>query len=130
MNRAAAQATSSQAQNSTQAQVNFNAELPPTGSVKQIDGHETKEYVLTLTMAAAAANQSDLQGSLTTTASMWVASGVPGETELRQFNLRMAQELGMGTGSNPALAMLNSRPGGAEALAEVQNRPQRWTVYR
>jgi hypothetical protein len=85
-----------------------------TGQSKAVSGNETHEMILTMTMASTDPSTGN-SGEMNVSSDMWIAPGVPGYEEVRDFHKRMADAMGWVPGDNP---MLN-RPDLAKAMAEV-----------
>jgi hypothetical protein len=102
------------------AQVSFNAHISSTGAVKQIDGRDAKEALLTLSMDAQSTDGSNAKGSMAITNEMWLIPDAPGYEEVRQFNLKMAQLLAANMDMGAFAGILNTQPGANEALANLK----------
>lgn len=102
------------------AQVSFNAHVSSTGAVKQIDGRDAKEALLTLSMDAQSTDGSNAKGSMAITNEMWLIPDAPGYEEVRQFNLKMAQLLAANMDMGAFAGLLNTQPGANEALANLK----------
>jgi hypothetical protein len=102
------------------AQVSFNAHVTSTGAVKQIDGRDAKEALLTLSMDAQSTDGSNAKGSMAITNEMWLIPDAPGYEEVRQFNMKMAQLLAANMDMGAFAALLNTQPGANEALANLK----------
>jgi hypothetical protein len=98
------------------ANITFTATVKETGQKKAVNGMNANEYILT--MAVNATDQKSGQsGAINITNDMWMAPEVPGYQEVRAFELRMAEKLGIGLGgSNPLASM---RPGMGAGMAEM-----------
>ena len=101
-------------------QMRFNAHISSTGAVKQIDGHDAKEALMTLSMDAQSADGSNGKGSMAITNEMWLIPDAPGYEEVRQFNLKMAQLLAANMDMGALAGVLNAQPGANEALANLK----------
>ncbi len=102
------------------ANVSFSAKVRETGAVKQVDGHDAKEAVMTLSMDATSTDGSNQKGSLAIASDMWLVPDAPGYDEIRSFNVRMAQALAVDVDTNAMAAMLNSQPGAGQAMADMK----------
>jgi hypothetical protein len=102
-------------QNSDKVNLNLDADVRDTGQTKTVNGLDTHEVVMSMSMTASDP-QSGQTGALKITSDMWLSKDVPGAAEMREFHARMAKELdwaptGMG-------AMMN-RPDIARAMAKM-----------
>ncbi len=98
------------------ASVTFTATVKETGQKKAVNGMNANEYILTMAMNATD-QKSGQSGAINITNDMWMAPEVPGYQEVRDFQLRMAEKLGIGLGeSNPLASM---RPGMGAGMAEM-----------
>jgi hypothetical protein len=98
-----------------QAEMDFKASVNETGQSKQINGLNTKEVILTLEMEMTD-RQSGQKGAMVVTGDMWLAQGVPGYEEIRDFYLRMMQKLPWTPGSG-GFAMM--QPGVGKGMANL-----------
>jgi len=96
-------------------QMNFKVSAKTTGQSKSINGFDAKEMVLTMEMEGSDQN-SGQKGSMVITADTWIAPGVPGYQEVRNFQRRMAEKINWTPGGN----MFAARPDVAQGMAEVQ----------
>jgi hypothetical protein len=92
----------------------FDVKVEDTGKTRTVNGNNTHETKMTMTMSATDA-KSGAQGGMDVVSDMWIAPEVPGYGEARDFQRRMAESLGWTPGMNP---MLN-RPDMAKAMAEL-----------
>jgi hypothetical protein len=97
-----------------QGQMNFKVSANATGKSKQVAGLEAKEMILKMEMEGTDAKTGQ-KGSLVITADTWLAPGVPGYQEVRDFHKRMAEKLNWTPGGN----MFMQNPQVAEGMAEV-----------
>jgi hypothetical protein len=112
--------SSADAGTSNDAQMSFNAHVSSNGATRNIDGRDAKEALLTITMIANATDGSNAKGGMAATSEMWLVQDMPGQEELRAFNLRMAKELSVDTSANQMTGLLSAQPGGAQALADLK----------
>jgi hypothetical protein len=105
---------------STQGQMTFSAHISKSGATREIDGHKAKEALVTLTMIASTNDGSNVKAGMAATSEMWMIDEAPGLAEMRSFNTRMAQEMGMDTDASPASALLATQPGAAQAMADLK----------
>ena len=85
----------------------FDVKVDPTGRTQTIDGHEAKEYITTVTATQPSGSGSQGNGVMTVHSDTWVASDVPGGTELHDFYMRSAHKY------SGAFANLGPMAGGA-----------------
>ena len=98
--------------------MNFKVNVRNTAVSKNIAGLDTKESILTMELESAD-QQSAQTGSLAMTNDMWLAPEIPGYSEVRDFNKRLALKMGMVFGDvlKPSLAAMQA--GSGEGMAEM-----------
>lgn len=96
------------------ADASFDVKLNDTHQHRNIAGQDTHEIILTMLMNAKD-QKSGATGGLDMTTDMWIAPGVPGYQEVRDFHKRMAQKLNWFPGANP---MIN-RPDMIKAMTQL-----------
>ncbi|MBS1857643.1 MAG: hypothetical protein JST11_19900 [Acidobacteria bacterium] len=96
------------------AQVNFKVSADATGKSKAVNGLDAKEMILKMEMETTDAKTGQ-KGSMLITTDMWLAPGVPGYQEVRDFHKRMAEKLNWTPGGN----MFMQNPQIAEGMAQV-----------
>jgi hypothetical protein len=101
-------------QKGDQAEMKFKVSANATGKSKQVSGLEAKEMILKMEMEGAD-KESGQKGGMTVTTDMWIARGVPGYQEVRDFQKRMAERLNWTPGGN----MFMSDPKVSQGMAEV-----------
>jgi hypothetical protein len=94
--------------------VKYKVSANATGKTKTVAGFDAKEMVITMTMEGND-QKSGQKGSMTVITDTWMAPGVPGYSEVRNFYRRMAEKLNWTPGGN----MFMSRPDIAEGMAEA-----------
>src|SRR5664280_3364845 len=75
-------------------EMKFKVSANATGKSKQVAGFEAKEMVMKMEMEMEATDKDSGQsqkGGMTVTTDMWIAPGVPGYQEVRDFHKRMAE---------------------------------------
>lgn len=92
----------------------FEVKVNDTHQHRTIAGQDTHEVVLTMLMSAKD-QKSSASAGLDMTTDMWIAPGVPGYQEVRDFHKRMAQKLSWVPGANPLI----NRPDMVKAMAEL-----------
>jgi hypothetical protein len=97
-----------------QPEMKFKVSANATGKTKHVAGLEAKEMILKMEMEAAD-TESGQKGGMTVTTDMWVAPGVPGYQEVRDFQRRMAERMNWTPGGN----MFMSDPKVSQGMAEV-----------
>src|SRR5664280_1356482 len=105
---------SQKSQKGDQAEMKFKVSANATGKSKQVAGLEAKEMILKMEMEGTD-KESGQKGGMTVTTDMWIAPGVPGYQEVRDFQKRMAEKLNWTPGGN----MFMSDPKVSEGMAEV-----------
>ena len=101
-------------QKSDQAEMKFKVSANATDKSKQVAGLEAKEMILKMEMEGTD-KESGQKGGMTVTTDMWIARGVPGYQEVRDFQKRMAERLNWTPGGN----MFMSDPKVSQGMAEV-----------
>lgn len=92
----------------------FDVSVKETGQRRAYLGLDAREVLLTFTMKGTDA-KSGQQGAIDMSTDMWIAPGVPGYDEVRDFYRRMSEKLAWTPGASP---MLN-RPDIAKAMGEL-----------
>jgi hypothetical protein len=83
-------------------EIQFDSKVAATGKTRTIDGHEAKEYIMTITAQGQ-------QGGMKVNSDLWAVASVPGVEELRNFQKKMAARLSnMNGGLNPMLGTASS----------------------
>jgi hypothetical protein len=99
-------------------ELSFKVNVTNTGASKQVAGLSATESILKMTMAAK--DQSSGQtGSMAMTNDMWMAPEIPGYSEVRDFNQRMAQKMGTIFTGELSPAMLSAQPGMSAGMADM-----------
>jgi hypothetical protein len=101
-----------------QPETKFKVSANATGKSKQVAGLEAKEMIMKMEMEMEATDKDSGQsqkGGMTVTTDMWIASGVPGYQEVRDFHKRMAEKINWNPGGN----MFMSDPKVSQGMAEV-----------
>jgi len=101
-----------------QPEMKFKVSANATGKSKQVAGLEAKEMIMKMEMETEATDKDSGQtqkGGMTVTTDMWIASGVPGYGEVRDFHKRMAEKINWNPGGN----MFMSDPKVSQGMAEV-----------
>jgi hypothetical protein len=99
-------------------EMKFKVSATATGKSKQVAGLEAKEMIMKMEMEMEATDKDSGQsqkGGMTVTTDMWIASGVPGYQEVRDFHKRMAERINWNPGGN----MFMSDPKVSQGMAEV-----------
>src|ERR1039457_4052687 len=102
------------AQKGDKGEMTFKVSANATGKSKQVAGFEAKEMVMKMEMEGTD-KESGQKGGMTVTTDMWIAPGVPGYQEVREFHKRMAEKLDWNPGGN----MFMSNPQVSQGMAEV-----------
>ena len=101
-----------------EAQLSFKADVKNTGATRTINGLNTKQAILTLTMEGTD-KDSGKTGGMQITTDMWITPSMPGYDEVRNFSLRMAQKLNWTPNSGFLSAMVAQQSGMSKGMAEV-----------
>jgi hypothetical protein len=80
-------------------EMTFKASLKETGQTKAISGFTTREVILTLVMEGTD-KESGNKGGMNVVSDMWLAPDVPGYSEVRDFQQRMAAKMAWTPGSS------------------------------
>ena len=99
-------------------EMKFKVSAKATGNSKQVAGFEAKEMIMKMEMEMEATDKDSGQsqkGGMTVTTDMWIAPGVPGYREVRDFYKRMAERINWTPGGN----MFMSDPKVSQGMAEV-----------
>ncbi|MCX6628635.1 MAG: hypothetical protein NTW28_13510 [Candidatus Solibacter sp.] len=102
------------AQKGDKGEMKYKVSADATGKSKQVAGFEAKEMIMKMEMEATD-NESGQKGGMTVTTDMWIAQGIPGYQEVRDFQKRMAEKLNWTPGGN----MFMSDPKVSQGMAEV-----------
>ena len=95
-------------------EMSFKVSAKATGKAKQVAGFDAKEMVLTMEMEAKD-KESGQKGGMTIITDMWIAPGIPGYQEVRDFYKRMSEKINWTPGGN----MFMQNPQVSEGMAEV-----------
>jgi hypothetical protein len=101
-------------QKNDKAEMQFKVSANATGKTKQVSGFEAKEMIMKMEMEGTD-KDSGQKGGMTVTTDMWIAPGVPGYQEVRNFQKRMAEKLNWTPGGN----MFMSNPQVSQGMVEV-----------
>ena len=101
-------------QKSDKGDVKFKVSADATGKTKQVAGFEAKEMIMKMEMEGTD-KDSGQKGGMTVTTDMWIASGVPGYQEVREFYKRMAEKINWTPGGD----MFGANPQVSSGMAEV-----------
>ncbi len=97
--------------------LSFDVHVHQTGVAKEVNGLQSTESILTMMVNATDA-QTAQSGSMAITNDMWLVPEIPGYAEIRDFSVRMGQQMGqVVSGSGVDMSrMLNSQPGANQAM--------------
>ena len=99
-------------------EMSFKVEANATGKTKQVAGFDCKEMILTMTMESTD-EKSGQKGAMVVTTDMWIAPGISGYQEVRDFYRRMSEKLAWTPGGNMFMANPDAAKGMAEVYKEV-----------
>jgi hypothetical protein len=99
-------------------EVKFKVSANSTGKTKQAAGFDAKEMIMKMEMEGTDA-KSGQKGAMTITTDMWIAQGVPGYQEVRNFYKRMAEKLNWTPGGNMFMQNVEVSKGMAEVYKEM-----------
>jgi hypothetical protein len=95
-------------------EMKFKVSAKSTGQSRQVAGFDAKEMVMTMEMEGTD-KESGQKGGMTVITDMWIAPGVAGYQEVRDFYKRMATKINWAPGGN----MFAQNPQVSEGMAEV-----------
>jgi hypothetical protein len=99
----------------------FKVSVTNTGATKQVAGLSATESILKMS-AEATDQKSGQTGNLAMTNDMWMVPEIPGYSEVRDFNARMAAKMGtIFSGSMPSMTpqMMSAQPGMFSGMADM-----------
>jgi hypothetical protein len=99
------------------ADMKFKVSVKDTGVKKVVNGMDTKEAVLTLTMEGTD-QKSGEKGDISFVSDMFLAPQIAGYEEVRNFQMRMAEKLKWNPG-NSGFASMMQQPGAGQGMAEL-----------
>lgn len=114
------------AQQNPDVKMSYDVKVRNTGAQKQVSGLNASEAILTMSMIATDQKQQQ-SGSMAVTNDMWMVPEIPGYDQVRDFQIRMAQKMGMmtaGVGMDMS-RLLAQNPGATEALADMGKEMQK-----
>ena len=100
-------------QKNDKGEMKFKVSANATGKTKQVSGFEAKEMIMKMEMEGTD-KESGQKGGMTVTTDMWIAPGIPGYQEVRDFYKRMAEKINWTPGgnmfaANPQVSRRNGR---------------------
>jgi hypothetical protein len=105
-------------QKNDKGEMKFKVSANATGKTKQVSGFDAKEMIMKMEMEGTD-KESGQKGGMTVTTDMWIASGIPGYQEVRNFYKRMAEKINWTPGGNMFAANPQVSSGMAEVYKEV-----------
>ena len=105
-------------QKNDKGEMKFKVSANATGKTKQVSGFDAKEMIMKMEMEGTD-KESGQKGGMTVTTDMWIASGIPGYHEVRDFYKRMAEKINWTPGGNMFAANPQVSSGMAEVYKEV-----------
>jgi hypothetical protein len=100
------------------AEMNFKVSADATGKRKQIAGLDAREVLIKMQMESTD-KKSGQSGSMVVYSDVWMADGIAGYGEMRDFYKKMAAELNWAPGNNLFAAQPQLAKGFSEAFKEV-----------
>jgi hypothetical protein len=101
------------------ADVSLKVSAKATGNSRQIAGYDAKEMAIVIDMEMTD-KKNGQSGTMEVTMHVWIAGGIPGAREHRDFMMKMGQKLNWSPGSNPAFqANPDIAKGMAQAYKEI-----------
>ncbi len=101
-----------------QAEMTFKANVRNTGAAKQVSGLNTSESILAMT-AEITDKKTGNKGTFAITNDMWMTPEIPGYSEVRDFNQKWAQKMGMIFKDAMSQQMSAMQPGMAQGYGEL-----------
>jgi hypothetical protein len=101
-------------QKNDKGEMKFKVSATATEKTKQIAGLQAKEMIMKMEMEGTD-KDSGAKGGMNITTDMWIASGISGYKEVRDFQKRMAEKLNWAPGGN----MFMANPQVSQGMAEV-----------
>jgi hypothetical protein len=99
-------------------QLNYKLSVDNTGKTRQINGLDCKELVMKMEMEGTDAKTGQ-KGNMVVNIDTWVAPGVPGYEEAKDFYKKMAEKIAWAPGSSGFMAQPNIMQGMAAAQKEL-----------
>lgn len=99
----------------------FRAEVKPTGATKTIAGLNTKQTIVTLAMEGTDQKTGNT-GAMNFVMDMWLAPSMPGYEEVRSFYQRMAQKMAWNPMGGMMGAMMNQHAKGMSELMKEMSK--------
>lgn len=115
---AVAKAKQEKSEGSENADVSFRASVRKGNQPKPIAGYDTKEFILDL-IVEGTDKKTQQKGAMTMSSDMWMASGIKGYQEVRDFHMKMAAKLGMILGDSGFNPMQMGRPDMAKGMSDM-----------
>ena len=100
------------------ADITWKVSANSTGNAKQISGFDAKEMLVKMTMEGTD-QKSGQKGGMDIVMHNWLAPGVPGYAEVRDFQRKMAEKLNWAPGGNMFMARPDIAKGMADAAKEM-----------
>jgi hypothetical protein len=104
--------------NAQNVDVKFNVQVRNTGAAKDVAGLSADESIMTMTMDATD-KTSGKEGSMAITNDMWLATGIPGYDEVREFYKRYAARMGTVFSGAISPSMMAMNPGMSQGMADM-----------
>lgn len=102
-------------------EMRFSADVKNTGATRTIQGLNTKQTIVTLTVEGTD-NKSGQSGSMDMRMDMWMAPDVPGYAEVRAFYHRMAQKMSWTPGAGMMAGVLAQYGKGMSELSKEMSK--------
>lgn len=111
--------------------VNFRVSATPTGQKRTINGFDAKEMILNIAFEATD-NSKGTSGAMNVRSDLWLAPGIQGYEEVRDFQRRLAQKLaiGMPSGIFGGMAQNPQMMKGMAQLAAEMSKVEGMPVYQ
>ncbi|GAC1647809.1 MAG: hypothetical protein NVS9B15_06390 [Acidobacteriaceae bacterium] len=96
----------------------FDVKVHNTGASKSVAGLQTNESIMNL-MLIATDKKSGQSGTFGMTNDMWLAPEIPGYSEVRDFNVRLAKKMGTVFGANFNPQLFAMQPGMGKGMSQM-----------
>lgn len=107
------------------AEISFDVKVRNTGAQKTVSGLPTNESILSMAMNAVSTTAQQ-SAAVAITNDMWMTPEIPGYSELRAFQMRMAKKIAVDAASGMDLTrLLAQNPGAVQAMADMTKEMQK-----
>jgi hypothetical protein len=118
MEKAKQQQSASGQQEPAAGQAQFSVKVRNTGTAKRVNGLNASESILTMQMTGTDAKTGQ-QGSFAITNDMWLTPDVPGYDQMRDFDKKLATEMGSLLPSGGLSSIMAMQPGMSQGMSDM-----------